>query len=80
MKVHWFKENEQVGWVRSGGAFSEQPLPGFMNIDIHLSKKIEYYLKFTLSLSARNILNDKTVLQGIALRDRRFYLGIGLEY
>ncbi|KAA3611155.1 MAG: hypothetical protein D8M58_14365 [Calditrichaeota bacterium] len=81
-KVYWFNESSQVGWVRSSnGGFGEIEFPGFTNMDFHLSKKLEIYkLNYTLSFSIRNIINDQHILEGIALRDRRFYIGLGVEY
>jgi outer membrane receptor protein involved in Fe transport len=91
LKVNWFKESEQLGWFRTyinplqedppDQFYQEVTLPGFSNIDIHLGKEFDLsYLKLNLNFSARNILNDDTVLEGIALRDRRFYIGFGLVY
>ena len=52
-----------------------------MNLDFHLSKRIEYSeFSFLFSMSARNMLSDDTVLEGLALRDRRYYLGVSVEY
>ena len=80
--LHWFKEGEQTGWVRQlNGAFTEVILPDFSNVDIHLSKTFNLW-KFKLfgNLSLRNLLNNETVLEGLALRDRRYYLTAGIQY
>ena len=81
-KLNWFYENEQIAWVTvSDGGFGQIELPGFMNMDFHFSKRIEYYkFNYLLSVSIRNILSDDATLEGIALRDRRYYLGVSVEY
>ncbi len=80
--IHWFSESEQVGWIResSNQIDTEVELPGFSNMDLHLSKTFDrkYYKVFT-SLSARNILNREIDLLGFALRDKRYYLTIGVQ-
>ena len=80
--VHLFRETDQVAWIRdSGGQYWEVSLPGYANMDLHAYKEFEIKaFKLILSASARNILQDKTELEGIAIRDRRFYLSFGLQY
>ena len=79
---HWFREGEQTGWVRQlDGQFSEVILPDFTNIDIHLSKNFQIgKLKLFGNISFRNLLNDDFELEGLALRDRRYYLTVGAQY
>ncbi|MFQ5823219.1 MAG: TonB-dependent receptor plug domain-containing protein [bacterium] len=81
-QLHWFKEGEQTGWLSfQNGEFAEISLPDNMNIDMHLSKTFEISkLKFFINASGRNLLNDDFVLEGIAIRDRRFYLTLGAQY
>ncbi len=77
-----FYESERLGWLRDvRGDFVELRLSSYYNFDVHVSKW------FTLgpvrlfgSVSARNLLNTRTMLEGIAIRDRRIYLGFGVEY
>ncbi|MCI0693375.1 TonB-dependent receptor [candidate division KSB1 bacterium] len=88
----WFQEGEQVGLVRqfksqpSGDqqtvSFAEIVLPSFSNLDVHLSKSFEFAkLKLFVNASGRNLLNSRdVVLQGLALRDRRYYLTLGAQY
>jgi outer membrane receptor protein involved in Fe transport len=80
----WFKEGEQVGWLplSESNGFGEVELPGYTNLDAHLSKSFELGpLKLFLNASGRNLLNgEEVVLQGIALRDRRYYLTVGAQY
>ena len=79
----WFKEGEQTGWLREAtGRFVEITLPDHSNLDLHLSKNFALGdLKLFANASGRNLLNEEdVVLQGIALRDRRFYVTIGAQY
>lgn len=81
-QIFWFKEGEQYGWIRnSDSRLTEVILPEFSNLDIHFSKSVELYeFKLFLNFSARNILNDDFKLNGLALRDRRYYLTLGAQY
>jgi outer membrane receptor protein involved in Fe transport len=81
-QIHWFKESDQVGWVRDlEGVFSELNLNGYSNIDIHIGKRFEWRkLTFFVNFSGRNILDDDTLLEGIAIRDRRLYITLGIQY
>jgi hypothetical protein len=83
LQVHLFKEGEQSGWIRqSSGSFAEIALPEFTNMDVHLSKTFQLgRLKLFANASGRNLLNeDTTILQGLAIRDRRYYLTMGAQY
>ncbi|MFH1943720.1 MAG: TonB-dependent receptor plug domain-containing protein [bacterium] len=82
-QIQWFKEGEQAGWIRQQNSrFAEITLPDFSNIDLHLSKTFQVWrIKLFVNASGRNLLNDKEViLQGLAIRDRRFYLTLGTQY
>jgi len=54
----------------------------FIQLKTAVSKAFEIRrLKLFANASARNLLNeDGVVLQGLALRDRRFYLTMGAQY
>ena len=80
--LHMFRENEQEAWLRfPDGRFAIVRLPDYSNIDFHLSKKFERFgLKYFINFSGRNLLDDDTVLQGLTIRDRRFYITMGLQY
>jgi outer membrane receptor protein involved in Fe transport len=82
LQVHGFKESEQVGWIRNmGGTLSEIRLKGYSNIDLHLSKAFEFYnIEFFVNFSGRNLLDDDTKIEGLTLRDRRFYFTFGIQY
>ena len=82
-QLHWFKEGEQVGWLRQrDGQFAAVALPEFSNIDLHLSKRFTLWkMKLFANVSGRNLLNDEAVLlQGLAIRDRRYYMTVGMQY
>ncbi len=88
-QLHWFKEGEQAGVIRQqkpeGGSevrFAEVILPAYSNLDLHLSKSFTIgKLKLFGNASARNLLNaEEVVLEGIAIRDRRYYLTFGAQY
>lgn len=93
-QLHAFKEGEQTGRIRQFKEqqqdatsperceFVEVLLPEFSNLDLHLSKSFSIgKLKLFGNASARNLLNDSDlVLDGIALRDRRYYLTFGAQY
>lgn len=77
-----FREGKQLALVRNaGGGFSSIELPVFSNLDFYLSKRFELYkLKFIFNLTLRNILSDDFELEGLALRDRRYYVSVGVQY
>ena len=79
---HWFKEGEETAWMRQLNAnFSEITLPAYSNIDLHLSKTFRWWkLQLFGNLSIRNLLNDPYELEGLALRDRRYYITVGAQY
>ncbi len=82
LQLHWFHESEQTGWVRSlDGTSYETILPGYSDMDAHLSKRFALAkMKFFINISARNLLDNKVLLSGLALRDRRYYLTFGAQY
>ena len=84
-QIHWFKEGEQEATL----FFPDRTLPpepvtleGYENLDVHLSKTFEISkLKLFVNASGRNLLDDdNTELQGLALRDRRYYVTFGAQY
>jgi hypothetical protein len=78
----WFFEGEQSGWIRNtDGRLTEIILPEYSNLDIHLSKFFEVYnFKLFFNLSARNIFDDDFQLNGLTIRDKRFYFTFGAQY
>ena len=56
-------------------------LSEYHNFDLHLKKSFNLWkLGCYLSASGRNVLNKSEVLDGIAIRDRRFYVSFGLQF
>ena len=82
-EIYWFKEGDQAGWIRQqSGRFSEILLPPYSNLDLHMSKTFRIgKMELFVNASGRNLLHDDTVvLQGLAIRDRRYYLTMGAQY
>jgi outer membrane cobalamin receptor len=82
-----YREAERSGWIikrlTTGNQMQLQEiiLPEYNNFDVHLKKNFQLWkLECYLSASGRNILNKSEVLDGIAIRDRRFYLSFGLQF
>ena len=81
-KFNGFIEGSQLGWIRDiYGRFSSITLDGYTNFDLHIGKNFELFqLKLFSNFTMRNVLDDKTELEGLALRDRRIYLTFGVYY
>lgn len=81
-QLHWFTEGEQIGWIRQySGRFAQVILPEYTNIDLHLGKTFSLgRLKLFGNLSLRNLLSEAFEFEGIALRDRRYYVTVGAQY
>jgi len=83
-QIHWFKEGEQVAtlFFPDRSASESIRLDGYQNLDVHLSKTFEIRkMKLFVNASGRNLLDDEnTELQGLALRDRRYYVTFGAQY
>ena len=77
-----YREGEQVGWINSDDEqLTVVILPSFSNIDIHISKAVNWNdYEMNINLSALNLISDDLIIQGLALRDRRYYLSVGIEY
>ncbi|MBD3225562.1 MAG: TonB-dependent receptor plug domain-containing protein [Caldithrix sp.] len=82
LQMNTFRENEQQGWIREfNGGFYEIYLPGYNNMDIHLSKTFDLWrMGLFFNASVMNVFDDDTRLEGLAIRDRRFYVSFGVEY
>ncbi len=81
-RVRWFSANEQTGWFREeDGSFSELRLKPFRNVNVHLSQSLSLWdIRSRVILSGQNLINDNTELNGLAIRDRRFYMALELKY
>ncbi len=82
LQFHVFKEGEQIARLRNrNGGFSEVRVPGFTNMDLHFGKAFRInQVKLILNASLRNLLDDDFELEGLPLRERRYYLTLGLQY
>ena len=83
LQIFHFYEGEQVGLLRQvDGTYGVVELPAFSNLDIHASKYFSIgKARVFGSVSLRNLLdNSSVVLQGLAIRDRRYYVTVGLQY
>jgi len=80
--LYLFREGDQIGIIRTAdGLFQEIILPAYSNMDIHMSKTFQYKrVKLFINTSARNILDSDMSIEGIAIRDRRYYLTFGAQY
>ena len=81
-QIHAFYMSGQTGWVVGrDDVFYEIPLPGYTNLDVHVGKNFELGpVKMFANFSVRNLFDNKALLSGLALRDRRFYLTLGVQY
>jgi outer membrane receptor protein involved in Fe transport len=82
LHVMLFKEGEQSGWIRqNNGILAEVLLPSYSNLDLHLNKTIDIKsFKLFFNASFRNIMATEFVVNGLALRDRRYFLTAGIQY
>ncbi|MDX9759963.1 MAG: TonB-dependent receptor plug domain-containing protein [Bacteroidota bacterium] len=83
--VHLFHctEGEQIGLLRrTDGGVAEVVLPASRTLDLHAGTFLNIgQLRLFLNISLRNILgDDDLVLSGLALRDRRYHLTMGIQY
>lgn len=79
----YFSESEQIGLLRqSSGEFSGVELPEFSNLDLHASKHFPIGdARLFVNVSLRNLLGGQDViLSGLAIRDRRYYVTVGIQY
>lgn len=82
LQFHVFKEGEQIAQLRNrNGGFSEVRVPVSTNMDLHFGKAFQInQVKLILNASLRNLLDDDFTLEGLPLRERRYYLTLGLQY
>lgn len=80
-QIHLFDESGQVGWSRTSTSFQLIDLPEQTNLDLHLSKSFSIGpMTLFANASGRNLLNGDLTLQGLAIRDRRYYITVGAQY
>ncbi len=82
-QLFYFYEGKQEGLLRyQNGEFGLVEMPEFSNLDVHASKYFQLgNIRFFLNISLRNILYDeKVIVHGLSIRDRRYYLTAGVQY
>lgn len=82
LKLNAFHEGEQIGQIRDrNGGFTNELIPTTTNLDLHFSKTFRFReSRILLNGSVRNMLDDDFQLEGLSIRDRRFYITMGLEF
>ncbi len=82
LRIHGYKEGKQIAQIRNlSGGFSEIRLSSVGNLDIFFNKSFEINrVKLFFNASLRNLINDDFQLEGLTLRDRRYYFTVGLQY
>lgn len=82
LQLHAFFENEQIGWLRDvTGQFYQIILEGHANMDVHASQNFRIGpINTYINAGVRNLFDEDTMLDGIAIRDRRFYFTFGIQY
>lgn len=82
LQLFAYREGEQVAQIRNNsGGFLQLPVPANDNINLYFSKTFDvqqYKLIFTASV--RNLLDDPFRLEGLPIRDRRFYVTLGVQH
>ena len=82
LKMQVFDEGNKVAQIRdAAGGFTEEVIPAFSNIDIHFSKTFRLkQSRVIMNASVRNLLDDDFLLEQLSIRERRFYISMGLEF
>ena len=77
----WFSESERTGIIfYPNEGLKEIKLDEFSNIDLHVESNFNLWrTKWFCAFSARNLLGGELVKEGIAIRDKRFYVTFGIE-
>ncbi len=81
-QAHLYHEGDQLGTIRSGAdEMTEVTLPGYSDLDLHVGKTLSAFgCKTLLRASLFNALNQETRLLGLAMRDRRYYVTVAVQY
>jgi outer membrane receptor protein involved in Fe transport len=80
-RMVWFKESERTGIIYyPNEGLKEIKLDEFANLDVHVEGSIPVWrTKLFCAFSGRNLLGGELIKEGIAIRDRRFYVTLGIE-
>ena len=82
LQALWFSESEQTGILRQlDGSSAEVAIPAFSSIDVHLGNSVPIGpVRLFANISGRNLLQSGSFeLRGLALRDRRYYVTVGVQ-
>ncbi len=82
LRINAYKEGKQIAQIRRiDGSFSEIEIGSVGNINVFFSKTFQLkQVNWFFNASFRNILNDDYQLEGLTLRDRRYYFTLGIQY
>ncbi len=80
-RIVWFNESQRTGIIYyPNEGLKEIQLDEFANLDVHVRGNIDIWrTNLFCAFSARNLLGGELIKEGIAIRDRRFYLTVGIE-
>ncbi len=80
-RLVWFNESQRTGIIyypKEG--LKEIKLKDFSNLDVHIRANVDIWrTNLFCAFSARNLLGGELIKEGIAIRDRRFYITLGIE-
>lgn len=81
LNIIWFQESERVGLIYyPDEGVKEVRLDDFSNLDLHVEGNFDLWrTNMFCGFSARNMLGGELVNEGIAIRDKRYYLTFGIE-
>jgi len=82
LQVHLFYESDQTGLIRSGSdQVMQATLSGYSDMNLHLGKTVNLGgIKGLVRVAIFNLMNERTQLAGLALRDRRYTLTATVQY
>lgn len=77
----WYKESERTGIIYyQDKGMKEVKIDDFSNIDLHVEANFDFWhSNLFCAFSARNLLGGELIKEGIAIRDKRFYVMLGME-
>jgi hypothetical protein len=83
IKVDIINRNEGekiVSSLKEDGSIIENKLDPALGFDCNISKNFNYkFLKFSVSMNGKNLLSEKTSINGISIYDKRYYLKINVK-
>ncbi|MBN2278950.1 MAG: carboxypeptidase-like regulatory domain-containing protein [Candidatus Marinimicrobia bacterium] len=81
INVTGFRESERTGIIYDPEqGLKEIKLEPFANVDFHMEGNFNLWrTNWSCAFSARNLLGGELLQEGIAIRDRRYYITFGVE-